>query len=101
MLWVVAGVVISAQARAEGRSEEKSMPDKTIEAVLRQHAGRLMSLPGVVGIAQGLCDGKTCVKVFVAKKTGDVLKAIPASVEGYPVVVEETGEFRPFAPPRR
>ena len=40
--------------------------------------------------------------VFVARKTPDLLKAIPASLEGYPVAVEETGELRPFeAPPLR
>jgi hypothetical protein len=60
-----------------------------------------MGMPGVVGIAEGLCDGQPCIKVFIARKTPDLLKAIPASVEGYPVAVEETGEFRPFAPPRR
>jgi hypothetical protein len=59
-----------------------------------------MAMPGVVGVAEGLCDGRPCIKVFVARKTPDVLKRIPASVEGYPVAVEETGELRPFAPPR-
>jgi len=59
-----------------------------------------MALPGVVGVAEGVCDGRPCIKVFVARKTPDVLKAIPGSVEGYPVAVEETGDFRPFAPPR-
>ena len=68
--------------------------------VLRAHTDGLMAVPGVVGVAEGLCDGRPCIKVFVAKKTADVLKAIPASVEGYPVAVEETGEFRPFQPPR-
>jgi hypothetical protein len=60
-----------------------------------------MAVPGVVGTAQGLCEGKPCIKVFVARTTPDLLKAIPASLEGYPVVVEETGELRPFEPPRR
>jgi hypothetical protein len=74
---------------------------RPLEEVLLSHTDSLMTVSGVVGIAQGLCDGRPCIKVFVAKKTADVLKAIPASVEGYPVAVEETGEFRPFAPPRR
>ena len=77
------------------------MPVRPLEEVLRERTDSLMAMPGVVGVAEGLCDGRPCIKVFVAKKTADVLKAIPVSVEGYPVVVEETGEFRPFAPPRR
>lgn len=77
------------------------MPVRPLEEVLRNHTDSLMSVPGVVGTAEGLCDGRPCIKVFVAKKTPDLLKAIPVSVEGYPVAVEETGEFRPFTPPRR
>ena len=72
------------------------MKRRPIEDALKAHTDRLMAIPGVVGIAQGLCDGKPCIKVFVAKKTTDLLKAIPVSVEGYPVATEETGEFRPF-----
>ena len=77
------------------------MPVRPLEEILRERTDSLMSMPGVVGIAQGLCDGKPCITVFVAKKTSALLKAIPVSVEGYPVAVEETGEFRPFQPPRR
>ena len=77
------------------------MSGRPLEDVLRAHTDSLMSVPGVVGLAEGLCNGKPCVKVFVARKTPDLLKAIPASLEGYPVAVEETGEFRPFQPPRR
>jgi hypothetical protein len=69
--------------------------------VLQAHTDQLMAMPGVVGVAQGLCDGRPCIKVFVARKTPDVLERIPTSVEGYPVAVEETGELRPQTPPRR
>jgi hypothetical protein len=57
-----------------------------------------MAVPGVVGLAEGLCAGQPCIKVFVARKTSDLLKAIPSVLEGYSVAVEETGEFRPFRP---
>jgi hypothetical protein len=97
-LWItlglVAGAVICAQARADGQSEETSMPEKTIEAVLRQHTGRLMSLPGVVGTAQGECAGRPCVKVFVVKKTAELARQIPSALEGYAVVIEQTGGIR-------
>ncbi len=74
------------------------MPKKTIEAVLKEHTGRLMSLPGVVGTAQGLCEGKPCIKVYVEKKTPDLVKQIPSTLEGYEVIIQETGEIRALDP---
>ena len=76
------------------------MSERPLSEVLRAHTDRLMAVPGVVGLAEGLCSGTPCLKVFVTRKTPALLKAIPASLEGYPVAVEETDEFRPFqAPP--
>lgn len=72
------------------------MPQRTIQEVLGELTGRLTSLPGVVGTAEGLCDGRPCIKVFVTEKTPELLRQIPAAVEGYPVAVEETGELRAF-----
>jgi hypothetical protein len=76
----------------EGREEE--MPGKKIEEVLKEHTPELMSTPGVVGTAQGLCDGQPCIKVFAVEKTPDLEERIPDTLEGYPVVIEETGKFR-------
>ncbi len=72
------------------------MPHRTIEEALEAHTDRLMAIPGVVGTARGLCEGTPCIKVFVAKKTPELLRQIPAAIEGYPVAVEESGEFRAF-----
>jgi hypothetical protein len=74
--------------------EEKEMSVKTIEEVLKEHTEELMSIPGVVGIGQGLCNGKPCIKVFVIKKTPELAQKILNSLEGYPVIIEETGEIR-------
>ena len=52
------------------------MPAKTIEEALRDHTDSLMSLPGVVGTGQGLCDGQPCIKVFIVKKTPELLGQI-------------------------
>ncbi len=74
------------------------MPEKAIEAVLNEHTPRLMSLPGVVGTGQGLCAGKPCIKVYVKRKTPDLLRRIPSAIEGHAVSVEETGEIRALDP---
>lgn len=70
------------------------MQKKTIEEVLREHTNGLVSIPGVVGTAQGQCAGKPCIKVFVVKKTPKLLKKIPSAIEGYTVTVQETGVIR-------
>lgn len=72
------------------------MPAKTIEEVLREKTRGLMSLPGVVGTAQGLCEGHPCIKVYVARKSPELARKIPGFIEGYPVEVEVTGELLPF-----
>ena len=74
------------------------MQEKTIEEALREHTDSLMSLLGVVGTGQGLCDGEPCIKVFIVKKTPELLRQIPAEIEGYTVAVEETGEFKALEP---
>lgn len=70
----------------------------TIEAALKKHADDLMSVSGVVGVAQGECAGKPCIKVYVVRKTSDMVQQIPSAIEGYAVVIEETGDIRPLDP---
>ena len=82
---------------AEGQGE-RSVADKSIEEVLQEHTDRLMALPGVVGTAQGLCSGEPCIRVFVVEKTDELVKQIPPEIEGYPVDIQETGEFRKVEP---
>lgn len=76
----------------------KLVPEQTIDAVLKAHTDRLMSLPGVVGVAQSECAGKPCIKVYVVKRTNQFLKEIPPFIEGFPVSVEESGEIRALDP---
>ena len=101
LVWLFGVPVADGQPRTQDGQEVTPVPARPLEEVLRERTDGLMATPGVVGVAQGLCGAKPCIKVFVAKKTSESLKAIPASLEGYPVSVEETGEFRPFQPPRR
>ena len=73
------------------------MPRKTIETVLKEHRQRLLSLHGVVGVAIGSQqEGEPCIVVYISEKTSDVLGRCPAVLEGYDVVVEESGDFYAF-----
>lgn len=68
----------------------------TIEEALQKHSGALMEIPGVLGTGQGLYDSKPCIKVFVKRFTDELSSKIPDTIEGYPVMAEETGMFRTF-----
>ena len=77
---------------------QERMSRRDINAVLSDHDDALMAIQGVVGVAVGLLDDdKTvCLKVLVVRKTSELVRRIPASLEGYPVVVEQTGVIRPL-----
>ena len=70
------------------------MPGKTIEQVLSEHTDRWMAVPGVVGTAIGQRKSKPCILILAASNAEQVRRTIPATVEGYPVVIEYTGEIR-------
>lgn len=67
---------------------------RTLEEALRDLTDRVMGIPGVVGTAEALCEGRPCLKVFLVEQTPELLRQIPTVLEGYPVVTEETGPFR-------
>jgi len=55
---------------------------------------QLMKLNGVVGTGTGVdVNGNPVVKVFTSRPD---VKGIPATLDGIPVVIEETGEFTAF-----
>ena len=94
LLFVFVSAVMCANQGVVGRGGKNAVIPKPIKEVLKEHTGELMSVPGVVGTAQGRCDRKPCIKVFVIQKTPELDKKIPATLDGYPVSIEETGEFR-------
>jgi hypothetical protein len=72
------------------------MAAEPIKEILSEHERFLMSLPGVVGVGEGICKGEPCIKVFVIKRTPERVRRIPSSLDGYPVIIEETGEMKIF-----
>ena len=93
----VAAVLLAALPRLL-MSETSPKPHRDINAVLADHDDRLLQIPGVVGVYVALMeDGKTpCLKVMLAAENEAATRAIPKSIEGYPVVVEISGELRPL-----
>lgn len=71
------------------------MPERPIAEVLAAHTPELMALPGVVGTCQGArADGAPTIVVMLASPDAGLERRIPRVLEGWPVVVEVTGEFR-------
>jgi hypothetical protein len=93
LLMAASGVDCSRQTGNRHQGEEL-MPQKSIEVVLKDHTDELMSIPGVVGTAQGFCDDKPCIKVYVHELTPELEGKIPKNIEGYAVDIEATGEIR-------
>ncbi len=88
----------SRQSPVEQTRQQESMTRKDINVVLRDHDKELMTIPGVVGVYVGLMpdDETRCLKVMVVKETEDLKKRIPKSLEGYPVLIEESGVIHPL-----
>jgi hypothetical protein len=91
---VCAVSIVAGGCQGDLQSMETTSANRPIEEVLKAHTAVLMKLPGVVGTAQGLCEDKPCIKVYVIRKTPGLERQIPEILEGYRVVVEETGEIK-------
>jgi len=72
------------------------MSSMKIEEILKKYTDNLMSISGVVGTGQGLCDGEPCIKVFLIKKTRELEEKIPGELEGCKVKIEETGMVKAY-----
>jgi hypothetical protein len=70
------------------------MAERSVEQVQEAHTDEWMAIPGVEGVAIGLFEDKPCIKILSSKKAEELRARIPSLVEGYPVIIEETGTFR-------
>ena len=92
---LLVGSYAGCASRIAGDNRGKpQMSAKTIKEVQAMYTDEWMSNPGVVGTAIGESEGKSCIKVFVLEETEELRKKIPSSSEGFPVILESTGEFR-------
>jgi hypothetical protein len=71
----------------------KTMPQRSIEQVLKDNTGKWLAIPGVEGIAISLFEGKHCIRIFTSSNQQQLRAQIPSNIEGHPIIIEETGEF--------
>jgi hypothetical protein len=91
-------IIIMQASYVEGKGDippkgTHTLP-KDVKTVLKDNASYLMAIPGVVGAGEGVCEGRPCIKVFVTQDTPELDRKIPKRLEGYQVVVEETGPIK-------
>ena len=70
------------------------MTKKSIEQILKDKTDKWMAVPGVVGVAIGESKGKPCIRVFTSARPQQLRAKIPPTIEGYPVIIEESGPIR-------
>jgi len=101
LLVLVAAIAIQAAGCGKSPENKGGAPAMSTEDAIRvmdAHVKELMAIPGVIGVAVGaLDDGKPCITVLVSRKTSEQGKRIPKEIEGYTVVIEQSGEIRPMA----
>ena len=77
--------------------EKKNESKLDINSVKDAHANELMAIEGVVGLYVGrMNDSIPAIGVMVVKKTPELEKLVPKSLEGYPVLIDETGVIHPM-----
>lgn len=69
------------------------MSDKPIGQVQAEHTMPWMRIPGVVCSAIGLHEGRPCILIMASVDPDWIQPQIPRGMEGYPVVIEKTGDF--------
>ena len=94
LFYILIGLVMCSKTRLQDDRGKSEMPIRTLEEVLEEHTDEWMSIPGVVGTAQGLCDEKPCIRIFVTQLNSELEGKIPKTVQGYKVEIVETGMFR-------
>jgi hypothetical protein len=95
--WGVLLMLSGPGCRQETISDSRkgaSMPAKTIEQVQQERTDEWMAIPGVVAVAVGQHEAQPCLVVLTDSNAEEVRKKIPSRVDGYPVIVRQSGPIR-------
>ena len=74
------------------------MEREPLATVLERHTQELLAIPGVLGTGEGSEEGEPVFVVFVERRTSALEARLPRKLDGYRVVLRETGAVT--APPR-
>jgi len=76
----------------------KTVKTSPITDVLAARTPELLRIPGVIGTGEGTEGGERVIVLFVNRRTAELDAKLPHELDGYAVVVRETGDIT--APPR-
>ncbi|MCG8605100.1 hypothetical protein MJD09_08900 [bacterium] len=65
----------------------------TIQDAVDKASERWIDVEGVEAVGQGDLDGKECIDIYLSVSLGDLSIVIPATFDGFPVVVKESGRI--------
>jgi hypothetical protein len=82
-------MIVSGASMAGGPEQNSPTAGRSMSS-----SPTLMSLSGVVGTAQGLCEGSACIKVLVTDKTPQLEQEIDDILKGYPYEIQKTGKIK-------
>jgi len=68
--------------------------EKTIEQVLEERTDQWMAIPGIEGTAIGLFKDQPCIMILSSVAPQQLRSKIPETLNGYQVVIQQTGTFR-------
>ena len=93
-LSAVVPLAVRADQEADSVKHPKPKQKMTITEVLAKHTEEWMAITGVVGTAEGRKNGKPCITIMVDSLTSALRNKLPKTADGYPVVIQETGEIK-------
>lgn len=93
LVMLMAIILVSCAQNPVAQRSEQQVPQKTIAVVLEEVSSSLLSISGVVGAGEGVCGNKACIRVYVLQESPELLRLIPETIDGYPVVIEQTGQI--------
>ena len=69
--------------------------------VLANHTAEWMNIPGVIGTGETKKENHPAIIIFVDSLTDTLASQLPSSVEGYQVVIEQSGKVVTLPLPKR
>ena len=91
-----------AESQAANAQLPPQVSQAAVDAVRRvkeRHEGRLLSIPGVIGVGVGVSEkaiGQAVVEIYVKESTESLRQALPKSLDSVELKIVETGEIRAY-----
>jgi hypothetical protein len=88
---IVGAMLACVKRKDTGTLNERN---RSVEQVFDVHRDSLLSIPGVVGAGIAKLDDKPCIMIMVKQKGQYAEGQLPKELDGYKVIVQETGELK-------